>query len=50
MATTGKIAMVNGNMISVAFEGAVAQNEVGYAELPAGTAVVPVETAPCCLA
>ena len=37
MATTGKIAMVNGNMISVAFEGAVAQNEVGYAELPAGT-------------
>ncbi len=37
MATTGKIATVNGNMISVAFEGAVAQNEVGYAELPAGT-------------
>ena len=37
MATKGKIAMVNGNMISVAFEGAVAQNEVGYAELPAGT-------------
>ena len=27
--------MVNGNMISVVFEGAVAQNEVGYAELPA---------------
>ena len=37
MATKGKIATVNGNMISVAFEGAVAQNEVGYAELPAGT-------------
>ena len=34
MDATGKIAAVNGNMISVAFEGAVAQNEVGYAELP----------------
>ncbi len=31
MATTGKIVGVNGNMISVAFENAVAQNEVGYA-------------------
>ncbi|MDD2599867.1 MAG: V-type ATP synthase subunit A [Kiritimatiellae bacterium] len=31
METTGKIVGVNGNMISVAFEGAVAQNEVGYA-------------------
>ncbi len=31
MATTGKIVGVNGNMISVAFDGAVAQNEVGYA-------------------
>ncbi len=29
--TTGKIVGVNGNMITVAFEGAVAQNEVGYA-------------------
>ncbi len=38
MSTTGKIVAVNGNMISVAFEGAVAQNEVGYAciEQPAG--------------
>ena len=26
--------MVNGNMIAVAFTGAVSQNEVGYAELP----------------
>ncbi len=34
MEATGRIAAVNGNMISVAFEGAVAQNEVGYAELP----------------
>ena len=33
MATKGKIASVNGNMITVAFEGAVAQNEVGYAQL-----------------
>lgn len=31
--TTGKITGVNGNMIAVAFEGAVAQNEVGYAKL-----------------
>ena len=29
--TTGKIVTVNGNMITVQFEGAVAQNEVGYA-------------------
>ena len=34
MATaTGKIVAVNGNMITVAFSGAVAQNEVGYAVL-----------------
>ncbi|MBQ6330691.1 MAG: V-type ATP synthase subunit A [Kiritimatiellae bacterium] len=33
MTTTGKITGVNGNMITVAFEGAVAQNEVGYAIL-----------------
>jgi V/A-type H+-transporting ATPase subunit A len=40
MATTGKIVGVNGNMITVAFEGAVAQNEGGYACLNAqdGTA------------
>jgi V/A-type H+-transporting ATPase subunit A len=38
MEATGRIAAVNGNMISVAFEGAVAQNEVGYAELPAAGA------------
>ena len=31
MTTTGKIVGVNGNMITVAFDGAVAQNEVGYA-------------------
>ena len=31
MTTKGKIATVNGNMITVAFDGAVAQNEVGYA-------------------
>ena len=31
MTTTGKIVLVNGNMITVAFDGAVAQNEVGYA-------------------
>ena len=31
MTTTGKIVGVNGNMITVAFSGAVAQNEVGYA-------------------
>ena len=29
--TTGKIVAVNGNMITVAFDDAVAQNEVGYA-------------------
>ena len=29
MVTKGKIVTVNGNMITVAFEGAVAQNEVG---------------------
>ncbi|MBQ7189736.1 MAG: V-type ATP synthase subunit A [Kiritimatiellae bacterium] len=34
--TTGKIVGVNGNMITVAFEGAVAQNEVGYACLVDG--------------
>ena len=33
MTTTGKIVAVNGNMITVAFEGAVAQNEVGFAVL-----------------
>lgn len=33
MSATGKIVGVNGNMITVAFEGAVAQNEVGYAVL-----------------
>ena len=33
MTAKGKIVAVNGNMISVAFEGAVAQNEVGYAQL-----------------
>ena len=33
MTTTGKIVAVNGNMITVAFDGAVAQNEVGYAVL-----------------
>ena len=32
-AATGKIVAVNGNMITVAFTGAVAQNEVGYAVL-----------------
>jgi V/A-type H+-transporting ATPase subunit A len=31
MGTTGNITGVNGNMITVAFKGAVAQNEVGYA-------------------
>lgn len=36
MKNTGKISMVNGNMISVAFGGAVAQNEVGYAIAGAG--------------
>ena len=33
MQSTGKIVAVNGNMITVAFDGAVAQNEVGYAVL-----------------
>ena len=33
MNATGKIVGVNGNMITVAFSGAVAQNEVGYAVL-----------------
>ncbi len=33
MQASGKIAVVNGNLITVAFEGAVAQNEVGFAEL-----------------
>ncbi|MBR0197532.1 MAG: V-type ATP synthase subunit A [Kiritimatiellae bacterium] len=33
MTTTGKIVAVNGNMITVKFDGAVAQNEVGYAIL-----------------
>ena len=33
--TTGTITGVNGNLISVAFEGAVALNEIGYAILPA---------------
>lgn len=33
MTATGKIAAVNGNMITVKFDGAVAQNEVGYALL-----------------
>ena len=33
MQATGKIVAVNGNMITVAFDGAVAQNEVGYAVL-----------------
>lgn len=33
MSATGKITAINGNLISVAFEGAVAQNEVGFAEL-----------------
>lgn len=28
--TTGRISLVNGNMVTVSFEGAVAQNEVGY--------------------
>ena len=34
--TTGKIVGVNGNMITVAFDGPVAQNEVGQ-ETPAVT-------------
>lgn len=32
--TIGRITGVNGNMITVAFDGAVAQNEVGYACIP----------------
>ena len=36
MASVGKIIGVNGNLIRVAFEGAVAQNEVGYARLASG--------------
>ena len=32
--TTGSVTGVNGNMITVAFTGAVAQNEVGYACIP----------------
>lgn len=32
--TTGRVTGVNGNMITVAFTGAVAQNEVGYACIP----------------
>ena len=38
METTGKITGVNGNMITVAFDGAVAQNEVGYACITSGDA------------
>jgi V/A-type H+-transporting ATPase subunit A len=38
MSTTGKITGVNGNMLTVAFEGAVAQNEVGYARVGQGAA------------
>jgi V/A-type H+-transporting ATPase subunit A len=36
MEATGKITGVNGNMITVAFDGAVAQNEVGYACVAGG--------------
>ena len=36
MATIGKIVGVNGNLIRVAFDGAVAQNEVGFATLASG--------------
>ncbi len=36
MASIGKITGVNGNLIRVAFVGAVAQNEVAYAKLPSG--------------
>ncbi len=36
MASIGKIIGVNGNLIRVAFEGAVAQNEVGFAKLSSG--------------
>ena len=35
MTTTGKIVAVNGNMITVAFDGAVAQNEVGTGKIVA---------------
>ena len=38
--TTGTITGVNGNMITVAFDGAVAQNEVGYACIPGGDRVL----------
>ena len=31
--TTGRIVGVNGNMLTVAFENAVAQNEIGYAQV-----------------
>ena len=36
MASIGKIVGVNGNLIRVAFEGAVTQNEVGFAKLLSG--------------
>lgn len=36
MASIGKIVGVNGNLIRVAFDGAVAQNEVGFARLASG--------------
>lgn len=36
MASIGKIVGVNGNLIRVAFEGAVTQNEVGFAKLSSG--------------
>ncbi len=36
MASIGKIVGVNGNLIRVAFDGAVAQNEVGFARLSSG--------------
>ena len=36
MASIGKIVGVNGNLIRVAFNGAVAQNEVGFAKLSSG--------------
>ncbi|MCI6873551.1 V-type ATP synthase subunit A [Hallerella sp.] len=36
MASIGKIVGVNGNLIRVAFDGAVAQNEVGFAKLSSG--------------
>ena len=40
--TTGKITGVNGNLISVAFDGAVALNEIGYAVLPGADGAEPV--------